>query len=87
MRDCALDTGCRGAVSECIPAETAATAIRHRVAAVRSTRAAALGKEDKIVEVTSIGERDVYRVSAVNTHNVVAQGISVRMSLEQSPSL
>jgi hypothetical protein len=44
MRDCALDTGCRGAVSECIPAETAATAIRHRVAAVRSTRAAALGR-------------------------------------------
>ena len=45
MRDCALDTGFRGAVSECIPAETAATAIRHRVAAVRSTRAAALGRE------------------------------------------
>ena len=37
---------------------------------------------DKIVEITSIGERDVYRVSVADTHNVVAQGVSVRASLE-----
>jgi hypothetical protein len=42
---------------------------------------------DKIVEVTSIGERDVYRVSVADTHNVVAQGVSVRASLVKRPSL
>jgi replicative DNA helicase len=36
---------------------------------------------DKIVEITNIGERDVYRVSVAGTHNVVAQGVSVRDSL------
>jgi hypothetical protein len=40
---------------------------------------------DKIAEITSIGERDRYRVSVAATHNVVAQGVSVRASLEQSP--
>jgi len=32
---------------------------------------------DKIVEITSIGEQDVYAVPVAVTHNVVAQGISV----------
>jgi replicative DNA helicase len=36
---------------------------------------------DKVVEITSIGEHDVHRVSVADTHNVVAQGVSVRDSL------
>ncbi|WP_051574187.1 LAGLIDADG family homing endonuclease [Mycobacterium sp. URHB0044] len=32
---------------------------------------------DKVVEITSIGERDVYDVAVSGTHNLVAQGISV----------
>jgi replicative DNA helicase len=36
---------------------------------------------DKIVEITNIGERDVYRVSVADAHSVVAQGVSVRASL------
>jgi replicative DNA helicase len=36
---------------------------------------------DKVVEITSIGEHDVYRVSVADMHNVVAQGVSVRHSL------
>jgi replicative DNA helicase len=36
---------------------------------------------DKIVEITSIGEHDVYQVSVADTHNLVAQGISVHSSL------
>jgi hypothetical protein len=33
---------------------------------------------DKVIEITSIRQRDVYRVSVADTHNVVAQGVSVR---------
>jgi replicative DNA helicase len=36
---------------------------------------------DRIVEITSIGERDVYHVAVTDTENVVAQGISVRAAL------
>jgi replicative DNA helicase len=32
---------------------------------------------DKIVEITSIGEQDVYAVTVAGTQNVVVQGISV----------
>jgi hypothetical protein len=41
---------------------------------------------DRIVEATSIGERDVYVVSVAGTHNIVAQGVSVQAELEHSPS-
>ena len=32
---------------------------------------------DKIVEVTNIGEQEVYAVAVAGTQNVVAQGVSV----------
>ena len=35
---------------------------------------------DKVVEITSVGQSDVYRVSVADTHNVVAHGISVQCS-------
>ena len=38
---------------------------------------------DKIVEVTSIGEHDVYDGTVSGTHNFVANGISLHNSLEQ----
>ena len=38
---------------------------------------------DKIVEITSIGEHDVYDGTVSGTHNFVANGISLHNSLEQ----
>ncbi|MGW4329408.1 replicative DNA helicase [Nocardia sp. NPDC004573] len=42
---------------------------------------------DRIVEVTSIGEQDVYDGTVPGTHNFVAQGISVHNSLEQDADM
>ncbi|BBU25067.1 replicative DNA helicase [Mycobacterium xenopi] len=42
---------------------------------------------DKIVEITSIGERDVYDGTVPGTNNFVAQGISVHNSLEQDSDM
>ncbi len=42
---------------------------------------------DKIVEITSIGNRDVYDATVPNTNNFVAQGISVHNSLEQDADM
>jgi len=42
---------------------------------------------DRIVEVTSIGEHDVYDGTVPGTHNFVAQGISVHNSLEQDADM
>ncbi len=42
---------------------------------------------DEIVEVTSIGEQDVYDGTVAGTHNFVAQGISVHNSLEQDADM
>ena len=38
---------------------------------------------DKVVEITSVGERDVYGITVSGTHNLVAQGISVHTSLRR----
>jgi replicative DNA helicase len=42
---------------------------------------------DQIVEITSIGEQDVYDGTVDGTHNFVAQGISVHNSLEQDADM
>ena len=42
---------------------------------------------DQIVEISSIGEQDVYDGTVADTHNFVAQGISVHNSLEQDADL
>jgi replicative DNA helicase len=42
---------------------------------------------DKIVEITSIGEHDVYDGTVPGTNNFVAQGISVHNSLEQDADM
>lgn len=42
---------------------------------------------DQIVEITSIGERDVYDGTVPGTHNFVARGISVHNSLEQDADM
>jgi replicative DNA helicase len=42
---------------------------------------------DEIVEITSIGEHDVYDGTVAGTHNFVAQGISVHNSLEQDADM
>jgi replicative DNA helicase len=60
----------------------------HSVAAMLEDRALhALAKSDvfwdRIVEITSIGEHDVYDGTVPGTNNFVAQGISVHNSLEQ----
>ncbi|WP_396884775.1 replicative DNA helicase [Mycobacterium sp. SMC-8] len=42
---------------------------------------------DRIVEITSIGEHDVYDGTVPGTHNFVAQGISLHNSLEQDADM
>ena len=42
---------------------------------------------DRVVEITSIGEQDVYDGTVDGTHNFVAQGISVHNSLEQDADM
>ncbi|MEC3914272.1 replicative DNA helicase [Nocardia sp. CDC160] len=42
---------------------------------------------DRIVEITSLGEQDVYDGTVAETHNFVAQGISVHNSLEQDADM
>jgi replicative DNA helicase len=42
---------------------------------------------DQIVEITSLGETDVYDGTVDGTHNFVAQGISVHNSLEQDADM
>ncbi|AXK87202.1 replicative DNA helicase [Nocardia farcinica] len=42
---------------------------------------------DKIVEITSLGEQDVYDGTVPGTHNFVAQSISVHNSLEQDADM
>ncbi|WP_409435819.1 replicative DNA helicase [Mycobacterium sp. SMC-14] len=42
---------------------------------------------DTIVEITSIGEHDVFDGTVTGTHNFVAQGISVHNSLEQDADM
>lgn len=42
---------------------------------------------DEIVEITSIGEHDVYDGTVPGTHNFVAQGISAHNSLEQDADM
>ncbi|MBF6475977.1 MULTISPECIES: replicative DNA helicase [Nocardia] len=42
---------------------------------------------DKIVEITSLGEQDVFDGTVPGTHNFVAQGISVHNSLEQDADM
>jgi replicative DNA helicase len=42
---------------------------------------------DEVVEITSIGEQDVYDGTVAGTHNFVAQGISVHNSLEQDADM
>jgi replicative DNA helicase len=42
---------------------------------------------DKIVEITSIGEHDVFDGTVAGTSNFVAQGISVHNSLEQDADM
>ncbi|MGF0317988.1 replicative DNA helicase [Nocardia fluminea] len=42
---------------------------------------------DKIVEITSLGEQDVYDGTVPGTHNFVAQGISAHNSLEQDADM
>ncbi|MGQ4619313.1 replicative DNA helicase [Nocardia sp. R7R-8] len=42
---------------------------------------------DTIVEITSLGEQDVYDGTVPGTHNFVAQGISVHNSLEQDADM
>jgi replicative DNA helicase len=38
---------------------------------------------DEVVEITSVGERDVYDATVLGTHNFVANGIVVHNSIEQ----
>ncbi|MEV6096529.1 replicative DNA helicase [Nocardia sp. NPDC051981] len=42
---------------------------------------------DRIVEITSLGEQDVFDGTVPGTHNFVAQGISVHNSLEQDADM
>ncbi|MFE9321608.1 replicative DNA helicase [Nocardia sp. NPDC052278] len=42
---------------------------------------------DKIVEITSLGEQDVYDGTVVETHNFVANGINLHNSLEQDADM
>jgi len=42
---------------------------------------------DQIVEITSLGQMDVYDGTVAGTHNFVAQGIAVHNSLEQDSDL
>ncbi|WP_306364433.1 replicative DNA helicase [Nocardia sp. CC227C] len=42
---------------------------------------------DRIVEITSLGEQDVYDGTVPGTHNFVAQGIAVHNSLEQDADM
>ncbi len=42
---------------------------------------------DRVIEITSIGEHDVYDGTVSGTHNFVAQGISVHNSLEQDADM
>ncbi|MFI2281402.1 replicative DNA helicase [Nocardia beijingensis] len=42
---------------------------------------------DKIVDITSLGEQDVYDGTVPGTHNFVAQGISAHNSLEQDADM
>jgi replicative DNA helicase len=42
---------------------------------------------DQVVEITSIGEQDVYDGTVAGAHNFVAQGISVHNSLEQDADM
>jgi replicative DNA helicase len=42
---------------------------------------------DRVVEITSIGEHDVYDGTVPGTSNFVAQGISVHNSLEQDADM
>ncbi|WP_040799968.1 replicative DNA helicase [Nocardia higoensis] len=42
---------------------------------------------DRIVEITSLGEQEVYDGTVPGTHNFVAQGISVHNSLEQDADM
>jgi replicative DNA helicase len=42
---------------------------------------------DQIVEITSIGEQDVYDGTVSSTHNFVANGLSVHNSLEQDSDM
>ncbi|MFD6390559.1 replicative DNA helicase [Nocardia sp. NPDC060259] len=42
---------------------------------------------DKIAEITSLGEQDVYDGTVPGTHNFVAQGISAHNSLEQDADM
>ncbi|WP_067834971.1 replicative DNA helicase [Nocardia lijiangensis] len=42
---------------------------------------------DRIVEITSLGEQDVYDGTVPGTHNFVAQGISAHNSLEQDADM
>ncbi|WP_405159915.1 replicative DNA helicase [Nocardia sp. NBC_01499] len=42
---------------------------------------------DKVVDITSLGEQDVYDGTVPGTHNFVAQGISVHNSLEQDADM
>ena len=42
---------------------------------------------DRVVEITSIGEQDVYDGTVPGTHCFVAQGISVHNSLEQDADM
>ncbi|CAM4242157.1 replicative DNA helicase [Nocardia ninae] len=42
---------------------------------------------DKVVEITSLGEQDVYDGTVPGTHNFVAQGVSVHNSLEQDADM
>ena len=42
---------------------------------------------DQIVEITSLGEMDVYDGTVDGTHNFVANGISVHNSLEQDADM
>ncbi len=42
---------------------------------------------DRVVEITSLGEQDVYDGTVPGTHNFVAQGISAHNSLEQDADM
>ncbi|WP_433600212.1 replicative DNA helicase [Nocardia sp. CA-135953] len=42
---------------------------------------------DKVIEITSLGEQDVYDGTVPGTHNFVAQGISAHNSLEQDADM
>jgi replicative DNA helicase len=42
---------------------------------------------DKVVEITSVGERDVYDITVADADNLVAQGISVHTSLRRGADL